>query len=82
MAGHNLQDERVRTADVEFDPSLRFEQMFLSEAVVRGLTRNNFVRPSPIQARAIPLGKLGLGAELGSVLLLFWVVIDFSFFFR
>uniref|UniRef100_A0A8D8G4L5 RNA helicase n=1 Tax=Culex pipiens TaxID=7175 RepID=A0A8D8G4L5_CULPI len=60
MAGHNLQDERVRTADVEFDPSLRFEQMFLSEAVVRGLTRNNFVHPSPIQARAIPLGKLGL----------------------
>lgn len=60
MAGHNLQDERPRTEDVEFDPSLRFEQMFLSEAVVRGLTRNNFVTPSPIQARAIPLGRLGL----------------------
>ncbi|EDS39396.1 DEAD-box ATP-dependent RNA helicase 8 [Culex quinquefasciatus] len=60
MAGHNLQDERVRTEDVEFDRSLRFEQMFLSEAVVRGLSRNNFVMPSPIQARAIPLGKLGL----------------------
>lgn len=60
MAGHNLQDERPRTEDVEFDRSLRFEQMFLSEPVVRGLTRNNFVTPSPIQARAIPLGRLGL----------------------
>uniref|UniRef100_A0A1Q3EZY4 RNA helicase n=1 Tax=Culex tarsalis TaxID=7177 RepID=A0A1Q3EZY4_CULTA len=60
MAGHNLQDERPRTEDIEFDRGLRFEQMFLSEQVVRGLARNNFVTPSPIQARAIPLGKLGL----------------------
>lgn len=60
MAGHNLQDERPRTEDVEFDRSLRFDQMFLSEPVVRGLSRNNFVTPSPIQARAIPLGRLGL----------------------
>ncbi|XP_055621569.1 probable ATP-dependent RNA helicase DDX20 [Toxorhynchites rutilus septentrionalis] len=60
MAGHKLNDEKRRTVDVEFDESLFFEKMFLSESVVRGLTRNNFVHPSPIQARAIPLGKLGL----------------------
>ncbi|XP_065074476.1 probable ATP-dependent RNA helicase ddx20 [Ochlerotatus camptorhynchus] len=60
MAAHNLNDERPRTADVEFDPSLEFSKMFLSEPVVRGLTRNNFIHPSPIQARAIPLAKLGL----------------------
>ncbi|XP_029725777.1 probable ATP-dependent RNA helicase DDX20 [Aedes albopictus] len=60
MAGHDTNDERPRTADVEFDPSLQFSKMFLSEAVLRGLTRNNFTHPSPIQARAIPLAKLGL----------------------
>ncbi|XP_062541007.1 probable ATP-dependent RNA helicase ddx20 [Armigeres subalbatus] len=60
MAGHKMTDERLRTADVEFDLSLQFSKMFLSEPVLRGLTRNNFTHPSPIQARAIPLAKLGL----------------------
>lgn len=60
MAGHKMNDERLRTADVEFDLSLQFSKMFLSEPVLRGLTRNNFTHPSPIQARAIPLAKLGL----------------------
>ncbi|XP_001650004.2 probable ATP-dependent RNA helicase DDX20 isoform X1 [Aedes aegypti] len=60
MAGHKMNDERPRTADVEFDLSLQFSKMFLSEPVLRGLTRNNFTHPSPIQARAIPLAKLGL----------------------
>ncbi|XP_055533687.1 uncharacterized protein LOC129723474 [Wyeomyia smithii] len=60
MAGHNLNDERERSADVEFDRSLQFSSMFLSEQVLRGLTRNNYIHPSPIQARAIPLGKLGI----------------------
>ncbi|XP_055603179.1 uncharacterized protein LOC129751606 [Uranotaenia lowii] len=60
MAGHNLDDNRQRSSDVECDRSLEFAKMFLSEALVRGLTRNSFIHPSPIQARAIPLGRLGL----------------------
>lgn len=60
MAGHDLNDQRQRTEDVEFDRSILFSKMFLSEPVVHGLTRNKFIHPSPIQARAIPLGKLGL----------------------
>ncbi|XP_058460933.1 probable ATP-dependent RNA helicase ddx10 [Malaya genurostris] len=60
MAGHNMNDEQPRSVDVEFDRSLQFTSMFLSDHVVHGLTRNNFIHPSPIQARAIPLGKLGI----------------------
>lgn len=59
MAGHNVNDERPRTVDVEFDRNLQFSKMFLSNPVTQGLERNNFIHPSPIQARAIPLGKLG-----------------------
>ena len=79
MAGHNLQDERPRTEDIEFDRSLRFEQMVLSEAVVRGLSRNSFVIPSPNQVRAIPLVELGLDMELAVAyfVIVFWRFIIF-----
>ncbi|KFB47002.1 AGAP005391-PA-like protein [Anopheles sinensis] len=57
MAGHNLSDEKVRTADVVLDSSLLFERMPLSDPVKQALARNNFIHPSPIQARAIPLAR-------------------------
>uniref|UniRef100_A0A182TZY9 RNA helicase n=1 Tax=Anopheles melas TaxID=34690 RepID=A0A182TZY9_9DIPT len=57
MAGHSLNDDKVRTADVMVDRSLLFERMSLSEPVKQALARNNFVHPSPIQARAIPLAR-------------------------
>uniref|UniRef100_A0A182KA88 RNA helicase n=1 Tax=Anopheles christyi TaxID=43041 RepID=A0A182KA88_9DIPT len=57
MAGHSLDDDKVRTADVMVDRSLLFERMSLSEPVKQALARNNFVHPSPIQARAIPLAR-------------------------
>ncbi|XP_058126477.1 uncharacterized protein LOC131281758 [Anopheles ziemanni] len=57
MAAHNLSDEKVRTADVALHSSLLFEQMPLSDPVKQALARNNFIHPSPIQARAIPLAR-------------------------
>uniref|UniRef100_A0AAG5D6K1 RNA helicase n=1 Tax=Anopheles atroparvus TaxID=41427 RepID=A0AAG5D6K1_ANOAO len=57
MAGHILNDEKVRTADVALDRSLLFERMPLSDPVKQALARNNFINPSPIQARAIPLAR-------------------------
>ncbi|XP_052872211.1 probable ATP-dependent RNA helicase DDX20 [Anopheles cruzii] len=57
MAAHNLNDEKPRTADVFFDASLRFDMMPLSATVKQALARNNFLNPSPIQARAIPLAR-------------------------
>uniref|UniRef100_A0A182NH01 RNA helicase n=1 Tax=Anopheles dirus TaxID=7168 RepID=A0A182NH01_9DIPT len=57
MAGHSLSDEKVRTTDVMVDRNLLFERMSLSDPVKQTLARNNFVHPSPIQARAIPLAR-------------------------
>uniref|UniRef100_A0A182PJU7 RNA helicase n=1 Tax=Anopheles epiroticus TaxID=199890 RepID=A0A182PJU7_9DIPT len=57
MAGHNLSDDKVRTVDVTLDYNVLFERMCLSDPVKQALARNNFVHPSPIQARAIPLAR-------------------------
>lgn len=57
---HNL-DEKSRTTDVEIDKSIPFSKMLLSENVEKGLEQNGFVYPSPIQLRAIPLGRCKLG---------------------
>lgn len=57
---HNL-DEKSRTTDVEIDRSIPFSKMLLSENVEKGLEQNGFIYPSPIQLRAIPLGRCKLG---------------------
>uniref|UniRef100_A0A182WAP3 RNA helicase n=1 Tax=Anopheles minimus TaxID=112268 RepID=A0A182WAP3_9DIPT len=57
MAGHSLNDDKVRTVDVMVERNLLFERMSLSEPVKQALARNNFIHPSPIQARAVPLAR-------------------------
>jgi len=54
--------ERMRTLDVvdEETKDLDFASMFLSPRVTQGLKESGFRRPSPIQLKAIPLGRLGL----------------------
>lgn len=54
-------EEQERTEDVEFDANISFAKMMLSEPVLLGLHKNGFINPSPIQRRAIPLGRGGLG---------------------
>lgn len=49
------------TEDVEIMNNISFSDMMLSDQVLTGLTKNNFRKPSPIQLRAIPLGRCGLG---------------------
>ena len=39
---------------------LQFDELPLSASVLRGLAEAGFTRPSPIQARAIPLGRFGV----------------------
>lgn len=57
-------DEAVkRTEDVKTDNT--FADMMLSDAVLSGLTKNNFNNPSPIQLKAIPLGRCGMGKRHG-----------------
>lgn len=64
---HVLDGEKRRTADVlpELDSAasrstLRFHDLQLSAPILRGLTDAGFSRPSPVQLKAIPLGRLGL----------------------
>jgi hypothetical protein len=38
-----------------------FSGLLLSPAVVRGLTHAGYLRPSPIQLRAIPIARCGVG---------------------
>lgn len=59
---HNLKD-RERTSDVKITDKIPFSQMLLSDPVQKGLDKCGFVLPSPIQIRAIPLGKSGLGKD-------------------
>lgn len=54
-------NENERTEDVRIVDNISFAEMMLSESVLAGLSKNNFKYPSPIQLRAIPLGKCGMG---------------------
>lgn len=50
-----------KTRDVEITGDVSFRDMMLKEQVIAGLTKCNFIKPSPIQMRAIPIGRCGLG---------------------
>lgn len=56
-----MDEEIQKTEDVEINANITFGDMMLSEAVLAGLTKCNFKKPSPIQLRAIPIGRCGLG---------------------
>jgi len=68
---HSITSSRKRTRDVlttqggdgddgDGEHQVDFESMMLSRPVLQGLHSMGFVRPSPIQLRAIPLGRLGV----------------------
>ena len=50
-----------RTGDVLLREDIDFAGLFLSTAVLEGLNDAGFRRPSPIQLKAIPIGRCGLG---------------------
>ncbi len=58
--------EKSRTSDVfsAESESISFENFLLSSPVLEGLKRSGFKRPSPIQLKAIPVGRLGFGKNL------------------
>ncbi|KAK1152623.1 putative ATP-dependent RNA helicase DDX20 [Acipenser oxyrinchus oxyrinchus] len=58
-AAHDLQSRR-RTDDVLQSEGLDFGSLLLSQPVLLGLAASGFQRPSPIQLKAIPLGRCGL----------------------
>ena len=54
----NLKLEKARTKDVESDEAnVYFEDLQLSKEVLAGLKHSGYIRPSPVQLKAIPLGN-------------------------
>ncbi|XP_076448682.1 uncharacterized protein LOC143285303 [Babylonia areolata] len=52
--------EKTRTSDVIISETVDFSGLLLSKPVLNGLKNAGFERPSPIQLKAIPLGRCGL----------------------
>ncbi|XP_037540029.1 probable ATP-dependent RNA helicase DDX20 [Nematolebias whitei] len=58
-AAHDI-ETRKRTDDVLLSEKIEFSSLLLSRAVLDGLSAAGFHKPSPIQLKAIPLGRCGL----------------------
>ncbi|XP_023280829.1 probable ATP-dependent RNA helicase DDX20 [Seriola lalandi dorsalis] len=58
-AAHDI-ETRKRTDDVLLSDGIDFGSLLLSPAVLDGLSAAGFQKPSPIQLKAIPLGRCGL----------------------
>ncbi|XP_061175888.1 probable ATP-dependent RNA helicase DDX20 [Saccostrea echinata] len=56
---HVIQEQN-RTGDVLINENVDFSGLLLSANVLDGLQKAGFQRPSPIQLKAIPLGRCGL----------------------
>ncbi|XP_003892441.2 probable ATP-dependent RNA helicase DDX20 isoform X1 [Papio anubis] len=56
----DLGSPRTRTGDVLLAEPADFESLLLSRSVLEGLRAAGFERPSPVQLKAIPLGRCGL----------------------
>lgn len=61
-------DIAPRTDDVHHSEKINFAALHLSDEILRGLQQSGFERPSPIQLKAIPLGRCGFGELLCRVL--------------
>ncbi|GJQ67896.1 putative ATP-dependent RNA helicase [Trypoxylus dichotomus] len=58
ILAHNFQD-KPRTKDVLIDQDLQFNALLLSQPTLTGLSSAGYRVPSPIQLKAIPIGKCG-----------------------
>ncbi|XP_017379807.1 probable ATP-dependent RNA helicase DDX20 [Cebus imitator] len=56
----DIRSPRTRTGDVLLAEPADFESLLLSRPVLEGLRAAGFERPSPVQLKAIPLGRCGL----------------------
>jgi ATP-dependent RNA helicase DDX20 len=63
QTAHNLED-KPRTQDVFINEDIDFMGMLLSELTLKGLHKSGFRKPSPIQLKAVPLGRCGFGKTL------------------
>jgi len=54
-------NKKQRTSDIKIEGDVTFFQMGLPRDILDGLMSAGFQKPSPIQLKAIPSGRLGLG---------------------
>ncbi|KAF9967530.1 DEAD (Asp-Glu-Ala-Asp) box polypeptide 20 [Mortierella alpina] len=52
--------DRFHSSDVHINEDLDFSSLVSNPALLKGLTNSGYQRPSPIQLKTIPLGRLGL----------------------
>ena len=64
----------LRTQDVLISEDWSFDSLLLSKHTTDGLKVVGFRKPSPVQAKSIPLGKCGLGIA-------FHILLRFLLFF-
>lgn len=58
IIAHDI-DKKPRTRDIKVQEDITFYQMGFSQKILDGLSLCGFQRPSPIQLKAIPLGRCG-----------------------
>ncbi|XP_055951190.1 probable ATP-dependent RNA helicase DDX27 [Argiope bruennichi] len=51
--------DRIFGDEVQYDPSMTFQQMNLSRPLQKAITTMNFLHPTPIQAATIPVALMG-----------------------
>lgn len=56
--------KKERTKDILIKENYNFDSLLLSSGISQGLKDAGFIKPSPIQLKAIPFGKCGLGMYL------------------
>jgi len=54
-------NKKQRTSDIKIEEDVTFFQMRLPRDILDGLMSAGFQKPSPIQLKAIPLGRCGFG---------------------
>ncbi|GFR26866.1 probable ATP-dependent RNA helicase DDX27, partial [Trichonephila clavata] len=52
-------DDSILGEEIQFDPSITFQQMNLSRPLQKAITSMNFLHPTPIQAATIPIALMG-----------------------
>lgn len=60
LLGHSI-EKNDRTEDVIIKETTTFESLLLQENVLKGLQKNGFIKPSPIQLKTVPVGRCGFG---------------------
>ncbi|GFU51821.1 probable ATP-dependent RNA helicase DDX27, partial [Trichonephila clavipes] len=52
-------DDSILGEEIQFDPSVTFQQMNISRPLQKAITCMNFLHPTPIQAATIPIALMG-----------------------